>query len=798
MANITKVPIEDEMQRSYIDYAMSVIVGRAIPDIRDGLKPVQRRILYAMYRLGNTHDKPTKKSARIVGEIIGKYHPHGDVAVYDAIVHLAQGFSMNHVLVEGQGNMGSIDGDPPAAMRYTEVRLAKLAEEMLEDLDKETVPFVPNFDNTEQEPAVLPSKLPNMLVNGASGIAVGVATSMPPHNLAEVCDAIVYVLDHENASIDDLLKIIKGPDFPTGGICIMSGNAMNGYRFGRGQLLLRAKITNDKNGELLVSELPFGVNKAQLVRSIVELAKQKTITGIRDIHDESDKSGIGIKIYLSNGANAEQVINQLYKHTQLEITLPIINLAVKGNDLRSYNLLQMVSAFVNYRREIVKKRSEYELKVARERDHIVDGLLNAIEHIDEVIEIVRSSAGAGEAKEGLQDKLRLSEKQAAAILDMRLGRLTKLERSALESEKKELTEKISFYSEVISSPNKVDEIIKQETLELKSKYQRPRRTELVFMEQPSEIKDEDLIANEPVAILLTNSGYVKRLSLATYKEQERGGKGVITVNLKEGDFVKRVVAANNKDYILFVTNKGRVFWLKAYNVPEGSRYSEGRSISNLLALNNEGEAVVDAFNIADFENSKILFLTKRGRIKKMRAKLFSRPRRTGVRAIVLRGEDSIADVAILAKMPYVIIATRNGKAIKFAENELRDMGRVAAGVSGIRPQAGDSAINVLPASDSGSVLSISEKGFGKLTSVESYRLQGRGGSGVRNFKVNDKTGAVAKAIFVANEQKLLIVNSKGVSIAIPIASIRHTGRSASGVRLMRLEQGAKVVDAKAI
>ncbi|MEM3215849.1 MAG: DNA gyrase subunit A [Candidatus Micrarchaeaceae archaeon] len=798
MANITKVPVEDEMQRSYIDYAMSVIVGRAIPDIRDGLKPVQRRILYAMYMLNNTHDKPTKKSARVVGEIIGKYHPHGDIAVYDSIVHLAQDFSMNHILVEGQGNMGSIDGDPPAAMRYTEVRLTRLAEEMLNDIDKETVPFVPNFDNTEQEPVVLPSKLPTLLVNGASGIAVGVATSIPPHNLAEVCDAVVYALDNKGATVEDLLRIVKGPDFPTGGICIMSGNALNGYRFGRGQLVLRARITNTEDNKLVVTELPFGVNKAQLVKSIVELVKQKIITGIRDIRDESDKNGISIKIYLASGSNAEQVINQLYKHTQLEITFPIINLAVKGNDLRSYNLLQMITAFINYRREVVKKRSEHELKVATERNHIVEGLLNAITHIDQIIEIVQGSAEASDAKEKLQSKLGMSEKQAAAILDMRLGRLTKLEHNTLENEKKELTDKISFYASVLASPEKIDSIIKQETLELKNKYQRPRRTELIFMEQPEEIKDEDLIASEPVVVLLTNSGYVKRLGLATYKEQERGGKGVITFNLKEGDFIKRVIAANNKDYIMFVTNKGRVFWLKAYNLPEGSRYSEGRAVTNLLALPGNGEAVVDAFNINDFENNKILFLTRRGRIKKMHAKLFSRPRSTGIRAIMLRGEDSIADVAIYANAPYIFVATRNGKAIKFSENMLRSMGRVAAGVMSIRLSPNDSAVNVLAADGSGSVLSISEKGFGKLTSVESYRLQGRGGSGVRNFKVNEKTGTVAKAIFIRNEQRLLIVNSKGVSITIPIASIRHTGRSASGVRLMRLDPGAKIVDAKAI
>jgi DNA gyrase subunit A len=797
MAEIRKVAVEDEIQRSYLDYAMSVIIGRAIPDVRDGLKPVQRRILYAMYKIGNTHDKPTKKSARVTGEVIGKYHPHGDIAVYDAIVRMAQDFSMNHVLIEGQGNMGSIDGDPPAAMRYTEVRLSRLAEEMLEDLDKETVQFVPNFDNTEQEPVVLPAKVPNLLINGAEGIAVGVATSMPPHNLAEVCEAVTYAIDHKDATVEDLLRIIKGPDFPTGGIAIMSGSALNGYRFGRGQVTVRARINIDeKTRKLVVTEIPYGVNKAQLIKSIVELAKQKVITGIRDLHDESDKQGISISIYLANDASPEQVINQLYKHTQMEITFPIINLAVKGNELRSYNLLQLVNTFIDYRREIVRKRSEYELKVAQERAHIVEGLLVAIASIDKVVEIVRSSGETAEAKSRLIAELGLSEKQANAILDMKLGRLTKLEHATLENEKKQLDEKIASYKQVLASPEKIDAIIKQEIQEIKQKYQRPRRTELVFMEQPEEIKDEDLISNEQVAILLTNQGYVKRLGIGEYKEQERGGKGIITMNLKEGDFVKRIVIANNKDYLLFVTSKGRVYWLKAYNVPEGTRYAEGRSIVNLLNLKDE--QVVDAFNIKDFESSKLVFLTKRGVVKKTPARLFARPRSTGVRALLLREGDAIVDVHMYQNMPYLFIATRKGKAIRFEESRLREMGRNAAGVRGIRLHGDDSALNVFAANDQGSVLTISEKGFGKLTSVQSYRLQGRGGSGVANFKVTEKTGNVAKAMFVGNETKLVILNSKGISITIPVESIRHTGRHASGVRLMRLEQGASVVDAKLI
>jgi len=797
MAEISKVPVEDEIQSSYIDYAMSVIIGRAIPDVRDGLKPVQRRILYAMYRIGNTHDKPTKKSARITGEVIGKYHPHGDIPVYDAIVRLAQPFAMNYVLIEGQGNFGSIDGDAPAAMRYTEVRLTKLAEEMLEDLDSETVPFMPNFDNTEQEPVVLPAKVPNLLINGASGIAVGVATSIPPHNLEEVCNAIVYLLDHKTATPDELLEIIKGPDFPTGGIAIMSEGAKNGYRFGRGQITVRAKAEIlDKENKIVVKELPYGVNKAQLIKHIVELVKEKVITGIRDLHDESDKEGISIVIYLASDANAEQVLNSLYRHTQLQITFPIINLAVKGNSLMTYNIVQLLNAFINHRKEVITKRSQHELNLARERLHIVDGLIVAINNIDKVIEIIKGSAETGEARAKLQEGLSLSEKQANAILDMKLGRLTKLESSTLEKEKEELNKSISYYSTLLASELEIEKVIKQETIEIKEKYKRPRRTELVFSEEPVEVKDEDLISNEQVAVLFTASGYIKRISLSEYKEQERGGKGVITMGLKEGDFVKRVVVLNNKEYLLFVTNKGRVYWLKAYNVPEGNRYSEGRSIANLLNLKEE--TVVDLFSVSDFEHANIVFLTRNGIIKKTKAVLFSRPRSNGIKAITLRQDDTIADVLEYKDKPYLMLLTKKGKAIKFKEEKARPMGRSASGVRGVRLANGDTALNVLAVEDDGAVITISEKGYGKMTSVKDYRLQGRGGYGIRNFKVNEKTGDVAKGLFVKDEQKLLIVNSKGISITVPVHSIRHTGRSASGVKLMRLDQGASIIDAKLI
>ncbi len=787
--------LEDELQSSYLDYAMSVIIGRAIPDARDGLKPVQRRILYAMYNINNIHSQPTKKSARVVGEVIGKFHPHGDIPIYDALARMAQGFSMNHTLVEGQGNFGSIDGDPPAAMRYTEVRLSRIADEILADLDKETVNFLPNFDNTEREPEILPTKLPNLLINGASGIAVGVATSIPPHNLAEVCDAVIHALEHKDATVEELLEIIKGPDFPTGGIAMMSQNAINGYKYGRGQLTVRGKVSVDaKNGKITITEIPYNVNKATFVETVANLAREKKIVGIRDIRDESDRNGISIVVDLSRDANPEQLLNQLYRHTQLETTFPLINLAVTGKVLKSFSLVQLLNTFINYRREIVSKRSQFELDVAKDRLHIVSGLQIAIKHIDNIVKAIRESKEVSEARSKLISRFSLSEKQANAILDMKLSRLTQLENTSLDKEAEELNGKIKYYTDVLADPTKVDGIIKEEIRELKKKYGRPRRTEIVQMEQEIEIKDEDLISNEEVSLLLTSSGYVKRMGVTSYKAQDRGGKGIIAMNLKEGDFVKQMITAKNKDYVICISNLGRIYWLKAYNIPEGSRYSEGRSLANLLNLKDE--KIVTMFNIKDFSKSKIVFLTAHGLVKKTNAVLFSKPRSSGVKAISLRLGDEIADAVVAADQKNLVIVTKNGKSIKFEEGNVRSMGRSAAGVRGIRLHDGDAAKNVIAAGDGGSLLTISEKGYGKITDISEYREQGRGGGGVLNLKVNDKTGPVAKALFVLKEPKLLLVNSKGVSIMIPIASIRVTGRAASGVRLMKVEPGAKVIDAK--
>ncbi len=794
MQEIFPISLEEELQSSYIAYAMSVIISRAIPDARDGLKPVQRRILYAMHGLKNTHDQPTKKSARIVGETLGKYHPHGDMAVYDALVRMAQDFSMRNLLVEGQGNMGSIDGDPPAAQRYTEVRLTKFAEAMLDDLDKGTVDFIPNFDNTESEPVVMPSKIPNLLVNGAMGIAVGVATSMPPHNLSEICDAIIHKIDNQGCTAEDLLKIIQGPDFPTGGIAVMSQNAYNGYKYGRGQLTIKAKAaTDEKNRRIIITEIPYNVNKSTLMQTMAELAKDKKIVGLKDIRDESDKQGIRIIIDFREGSSGEQILNMLYKYTQLQVTFPLINLAVIGKSLKSLNLLQIMDTFLAHRVEVILRRSRYELEIAKNRLHIVEGLLIAIENIDRIISMIKSSSEIGEARQKLITGFGLSEKQSNAILEMKLSRLTHLENNTLAAEKDELAKSIKYYSEVIGSPQAINNIIKEETADIKKRFGTPRRTEIVFSEEEDKILDEDMISNEKVTVILTNSGYVKRLAISNYKEQGRGGKGIISINLKEGDYVKQVLTCNNKDFIIGITNKGRAYWVKAYNIPEGGRYSEGKAIVNLVDVKEE--KIINILNVGVFSNSKLIFLTSKGMVKKVRAELFSKPRSNGIRALNLVEDDRIEDVIVCSNEKYLIISTKKGKSIKFKESDLRYTGRNAMGVRGIRLHEGDSSSNIISTNESGSILAVTEKGYGKITEASEYREQKRGGGGVINLRVNEKTGNVVKSLFIKGPENVVLINSMGISITFPTNEIRVTGRAASGVRLMHLGPGTQIVDA---
>ncbi|MEM3227431.1 MAG: DNA gyrase subunit A [Candidatus Micrarchaeaceae archaeon] len=796
---LEETTIEKEMQTSYIDYSMSVIVGRALPDARDGLKPAHRRILYAMYMLGNTHDKPTKKSARIVGEVLGKYHPHGDIAAYDTLVRMAQPFSMNHTLVEGQGNMGSIDGDPPAAQRYTEVRLTKIAEEMLLDIDKDAVTMVPNFDNTEIEPVVLPSKMPNLLVNGSSGIAVGVATNILPHNLKEVCDAIIAYIDNREIAPNELLNYIKGPDFPTGGIVVLNEELMQSYLTGRGSVTIRGKveIENGEKKQIIIKEIPFTVNKSSLVAKIAELSKDKIITGISGLRDESDKNGIRIVVELRDDANVDYVINALYMHTQLQLSMPVMNVAVIGKRLLTLNIKDFIRIFVNHRIEVVKRRTAYDLGVASNRLHIVEGLLKAIENIDTVTALIKSKKDQHEAKEALMERLSISEKQANAILDMKLGKLTGLENAALSEELAELEKSIKGFREILSEEKNVLDVIKNETERLKEEYGVPRKTTIEESAQWGEITSEDAINDEESIITLTSGNYIKRMPAKAYRLQGRGGKGVIAIGLKENDFVKRIISCRAKDYLLLISNKGKAYWLKAYQVPEGSRYGGGKAAVNLVKL-QEGEKIEEIINTREFSGKSIVFVTKYGKIKRTAAEKFSRPRANGIKAIPLDSGDALANVTITPGNSNLIISTKKGKAMRFSESDIRLMGRVAKGVRGIKLDDGDEVTNVLTANEKDSILVVTEKGYGKITAVEKYRLQKRGGKGVLNIRINDKTGDVVKSINVSGADNLILINSKGLSIEIGTVAIRVTGRNASGVKLMKLEPGTKLIDVQGI
>ncbi|MCL5099509.1 MAG: DNA gyrase subunit A [Candidatus Marsarchaeota archaeon] len=801
MAEDIEVAIENEMQSSYIDYAMSVIIGRALPDARDGLKPAQRRILYAMYMLGNTHDKPTKKSARVVGEVIGKYHPHGDIAAYETLARMAQDFSMNHLLVEGQGNMGDIDGDPPAAQRYTEVRLRGMAEDMLLDLDKKAVPMMPNFDNTEEEPVVLPSKVPNLLVNGASGIAVGVATNILPHNLGEVCDAINAYVANRDITSSDLLSYVKGPDFPTGGIAFYNNALESAYTTGRGLVVIRARTSIEKEGKsqrIIITEIPYTVNKAMMLERIAELARNKTISGIGNVRDESDKSGIRVVVDVRHDASPDYVLNQLYMHTQMQTSMPVMNIAVIGNRLLTLNLRDMIRVFVDHRFSVIKNRSQYDLGVARDRLHIVEGLVKAIASIDTVVALIRKSRDVKDARAALMERVGMSEKQANAVLDMRLSRLTSLENATLVKEQDDLGKTIEYLNKVLADESMVYRIIKDETSEIKKRYARARRTTIEQGDdEAGAVAREDLIKDEPSTIILTKGDYLKRIRTEEYRLQGRGGRGVITIDLREGDFVRQVVGCMAKDYLLAISDKGRAYWLKAYEVPEGNRYSSGKPAVNLIRL-EEGEHIARIVNTRVFTGKFLVFITRNGKIKRVKAELFSRPRSNGIKAIPLLQGDTLADVALSDGGNELFIATKGGFALRFEEKTLRPMSRVAHGVRGMRVRQGDTVVNIAPVRHDSDVLTVTGNGFGKITQADRYRLQGRGGRGVINLRVTEKTGEVVRVMPANKYDKLLVVNSLGVSIDIPIDSIRVTGRGAQGVRIMRLQNGAKVVDARVI
>ncbi|MCI0503941.1 DNA gyrase subunit A [Candidatus Micrarchaeota archaeon] len=785
---ITQRTIESDMKESYLDYAMSVIIGRAIPDARDGLKPVHRRILYTMHELGNVHGKPFKKSARVVGDCLGKYHPHGDSAVYDALIRMAQPFSLRYMLVDGQGNIGSIDGDNPAAMRYTEVRMAKMSAELLSDIAKETVSFTDNFDGTLKEPTVMPSRVPNLLINGSSGIAVGMATNIPPHNLTEIVDATIAAID--GAGEEELLKIVSGPDFPTGAIIVGRAGIIQAYRTGRGIIKVRSRIEKDlKRNALIVSEIPFQVTKTAVIESMVEAVKNKKIEGISGIHDRSDKDGMEIVIDIKKGHDMDVVLNQLYAHTQAQGTFGIINLAIVGKQPKYLTLAQSISEFVEFRKEIVRKRCEFELKEAKARAHILEGLRIALTNIDAIVEFLRKSKDIEQARAGLMKNYSLSEIQANAVLDMKISKLVSLERQKIENEYAELMKTIARLNEVLSDVGKILAIIKAELHEMKEKYGDARRTEIV--EDEGDVQIEDLIPNDDVVVVISNRGYVKRVGLDEYHSQHRGGKGVIGTETKEEDFVQDVIVTKNHNYLLLFTDKGRAFWLKVWRTPEGSRYSTGKTLVSLLDLKDE--KVTSWISVEKFDSGEFLcMVTRNGIIKRTALENFSNVRKVGIIAITLKEGDRLVEVIKTDGKQDLVIATKKGQAIRFKEEEARELGRTGQGVIGIRFKEGEDSVVGISKCFKPSILTITENGFGKRTHIDEYRVQGRGGSGVINIKTEGRNGNVVGIRAVDDDDEVIVMSSKGQAIRAYISGISVIGRNTQGVTIIRLSEGEKV------
>lgn len=795
--NIIDINIDDSIKESYLDYSMSVIVGRALPDAKDGLKPVHRRILYAMNELGVSSRASYKKSARIVGDVIGKYHPHGDTAVYDALVRLAQDFSMRLELVDGQGNFGSIDGDSAAAMRYTEARMTQASEEMLRDIDKDTVDFVPNYDDTQKEPDVLPTRIPNLLVNGSSGIAVGMATSIPPHRIDEIIDALFCVIDNPKAPLDELLEHIKGPDFPTGGIIYGKQGIIDAYGTGRGRIRVRAKTHIEKTKTkdiIIIDEIPYQVNKAKLVEQISELAKEKIIDGISEVRDESDREGMRVVIELKKDAMSEIVLNNLYKSTTMESTFGIILLAVNNKEPKIFTLLELLNIFISHRKTIIIRRTIFELEKAKARAHILEGLKIALDNIDEVIALIRASKDTEEAKNGLMSKFGLSELQAKAILEMRLQRLTGLERDKIENEYAELLKLIDELSKILKSEERLKEIIKEELAEIKDKFSTPRRTQIE--EDYDNIDIEDLIPNEPVVVTMSHRGYVKRVLLKTYEKQNRGGKGKISGNTHEDDFIESFFVANTHDTIMFITNRGQLYWLKVYKIPEAGRTAIGKAVVNLINLQAD-EKIMATITTSDFNKDKsLVFFTKNGIIKRTNLSEYSNIRSVGVRAINLDEKDEVVTARIITQeVKELFIATQKGMCIKFPIQDAREIGRVARGVTGIRfKEKGDCVIAATTiGSDEDKLLTVSERGIGKQTNAGAYRLQSRGGKGVIVMKIDDKkTGNLVSVVNVNDEKlDLMVLTSKGKMIRVDTEAIRESARNTMGVKIVNVA-GEKV------
>lgn len=786
---LVEIKIEDEMRNSYLDYAMSVIVSRALPDVRDGLKPVHRRILYAMDELGMTPDKQYRKSARVVGDVLGKYHPHGDSSVYGAMVRLAQDFNTRYLLVDGHGNFGSVDGDGAAAMRYTESRMTKIATEMLRDINKDTVSFRPNFDETLQEPTVLPSRFPNLLVNGSSGIAVGMATNIPPHNLREIIDGLSMMIDDPEIVVDDLMKVIKGPDFPTGGIIMGKEGIRKAFRSGRGKVTLRAvaEIEESSRGKhsIIVSEIPYQVNKSNLIEKIAEYVRDKKLEGISDLRDESDREGMRIVIELKRDANPNIVLNNLYKHTQLQTTFGIINLALVNGEPKVLNIKEMLYYYLEHQKDIIIKRTKYDLNKAEERAHIVEGLKIALDNIDEIIKIIRGSGDDQEARDSLMSRFALSEKQAQAILDMRLKRLTGLERDKLEEEYEALIKEINRLREILASERLVMNIIKEELLEIKEKYGDMRRTRI--MAASHEINLEDMIEDEDVVITLTHFGYIKRMPEGTYKPQRRGGRGIIALTKREEDFVEDLYITSTHSTILFFTNKGKVYSLKAYEIPEAGRQAKGTAIVNLLNLTGDEKvsAIIPLYKHNPEDN--LVLITRQGIIKKTGLDQFENIRKSGLIAVSLHDSDELISVKLTDGSNDLIVVTKKGMAIRFSEKDVRNMGRSAMGVKGITLNEDDVVVAMEIVDEERNLLVISENGYGKRTPLTEYRIQNRGGKGLITYSIKEKTGDIVSAKVVSDHDEVMMISLNGIVIRIGVSEISIMGRSTQGVTLMKMK-----------
>ncbi|MEG1004022.1 DNA gyrase subunit A [Clostridium sp.] len=791
---VIPVDIKNEMKKCYIDYAMSVIVGRALPDVRDGLKPVHRRILFSMQELGLAPEKGYRKCARIVGEVLGKYHPHGDTSVYDALVRMAQDFSMRYMLVDGHGNFGSVDGDSAAAMRYTEAKMNKIASQMLRDITKNTVDFIPNFDGEEKEPSVLPARFPNLLVNGSSGIAVGMATNIPPHNLGEVIDGTIMLIDNPELEILDLMTVIKGPDFPTGATIMGKSGIRSAYETGRGKVIVRAEaeIEEENNRhKIIVTELPYQVNKARLIENIADLVKDKKINGISDLRDESDRDGMRIVIELKRDANPSVVLNLLYKHTKMQDTFGVTMLALVDNEPQVLNLKQILNHYIAFQKEVITRRTVFELNKAEARAHILEGLKIALDNIDQVISIIRGSKTTEIAKNTLIERFSLSEKQAQSILEMRLRRLTGLERDKIEEEYNELMKEIEYLNSILASEEKLFTVIKDELLEIKNRYNDERRTKIE--NNVNEIDVEDLIQEKEIVITLTHSGYVKRISSDVYSAQKRGGKGIQAMSTKEDDFVEHVMVTSTHSDILFFTNRGRVYKLRGYQIPEAGRAAKGTNIINLIAIEPD-ERIETVLTVNDVYESGYLFMgTKNGIVKKTNLKEFKNLRKNGLIAINLREGDELLKVKMTRGDANIIMATQNGLAIKFNEADVRAMGRTASGVKAISLSDDDVAVCMDIAVDGEDLLVVSENGFGKRTPIGEYKVQNRGGKGLLTYKINEKTGKVIGATMCKNEDELMIINTSGVVIRINIEDVSLTGRATMGVKLMRTLDEEQVV-----